>query len=176
MLSCQVEDSVPSGVDDREDRTPLCENSRHSSAERAASVAERLASPVFQSIVATRSGALFSIQDPMATEPGHYFVNPMWLPEQRLRDAWLHLVGEAADCATDLGSLEKRLGIGRSAILKATNRLMSCGSVCRIRIRYYPGRRFVWLYVLVPSKSEDIARIVTASAWGAQQNRPGLAQ
>jgi hypothetical protein len=65
-------------------------------------------------------------------------------------DALFDLAGTSPDSAVDMHSLQERLELQRPTILNVVGQLILEGLLLKTEIAYYPGRRSVTLYVLVP--------------------------
>jgi hypothetical protein len=97
-----------------------------------------------------RQGALFSLGAVAPSDRGRYSLSIQQRSALAFLDAFFDLAGTSPDSAVDMQSLQERLELQRPTILNAVGQLISAGMLLKTEIAYYPGRRSVTLYVLVP--------------------------
>jgi hypothetical protein len=110
-----------------------------------------LTGPEGQRLAKERRGALFSLG---AVAPGDRARYAMPLQQRSalaFLDALFDLAGASPDSAVDMQTLQGALGLQRPTILNVVSQLIAAGLLLKTDIAYYPGRRSVTLYVLVPS-------------------------
>jgi Replication initiator protein A len=115
-----------------------------------------LKGPEGQALTGTRSGALFSLGAAAPNDRSRYSLPTQQRSTLAFFDALFDLAGASADSAVDMRTLQERLGLQRPTILSAVRQLISAGLLLKTDIAYYPGRRSVTLYVLVPSDEVPI--------------------
>lgn len=103
-----------------------------------------------QALAKTRSGALFSLGAVAPGDRGRYVLPIQQRSALAFLDAFFDLAGNSADSAVDMRSFQECLGLQRPTILRVVGQLISAGVILKTEIAYYPGRRSVTLYVLVP--------------------------
>jgi hypothetical protein len=103
-----------------------------------------------QTLAKSRRGALFSLGAVAPSSRTHYTLPLEQRSALAFLDALFDLAGNSADSAVDMQSLQERLGLQRPTILNVVGQLMTAGFLLKTEIAYYPGRRSVTLYVLVP--------------------------
>jgi hypothetical protein len=106
--------------------------------------------PEGQALAKTRRGALFSLGAVAPSDRSRYILPIQQRSALAFLDALFDLAGAASDSAVDMQSLQERMGLQRPTILNIVGQLMSASLLLKTDIAYYPGRRSVTLYVLVP--------------------------
>jgi Replication initiator protein A len=109
-----------------------------------------LAGPEGQAIAKSRRGALFSLGAVAPGDRSRYALPIQQRSALAFLDAFFDLAGTSPDSAVDMLSLQERLELQRPTILNVVGQLLSAGLLLKTDIAYYPGRRSVTLYVLVP--------------------------
>lgn len=109
-----------------------------------------LTGPEGQALAKARHGALFSLGAVAPSDRSRYTVSLQQRSALAFLDAVFDLAGGSPDSAVDMHSLEERLALQRPTILNVVGQLISAGLLLKTDIAYYPGRRSVTLYVLVP--------------------------
>lgn len=122
---------------------------------RTARAISLLTSSEGQELATTRKGALFSLGAVASSDRNRYGLPPAQRSALSFLDALFDLAGAAPDSAVDMRTLQKHLEIQRPTILNIVGQLMSAGFIVKTDIAYYPGRRAVTLYVLLPN--DDLA-------------------
>ena len=110
-----------------------------------------LTGPEGQALAKERRGALFSLGAVAPGDRARYAVPVQQRSALAFLDALFDLAGASPDSAVDMQSLEGALGLQRPTILNVVGQLIAAGILLKTDIAYYPGRRAVTLYVLVPS-------------------------
>jgi len=110
-----------------------------------------LTGPEGQALAKERRGALFSLGAVAPGDRARYAVPVQQRSVLAFLDAFFDLAGASPDSAVDMQSLEGTLGLQRPTILNAVGQLIAAGILLKTDIAYYPGRRAVTLYVLIPS-------------------------
>src|SRR5882757_9902407 len=106
--------------------------------------------PEGQALAKSRSGALFSLGAVAPSDRSRYILPIQQRSALAFFDALFDLAGGSSDSTVDMRTLLERLGLQRPTILSVVGQLISAGLVLKTDIAYYPGRRSVTLYVLVP--------------------------
>ena len=119
-----------------------------------------LTGPEGQALAKERRGALFSLGSVAPGDRARYAVPVQQRSALAFLDAFFDLAGASPDSAVDMQSLEGALGIQRPTILNVVGQLIAAGILLKTDIAYYPGRRAVSLYVLVPS--DDVPQPIDA--------------
>jgi hypothetical protein len=109
-----------------------------------------LTGPEGQAIAKSRRGALFSLGAVAPGDRSRYALPIQQRSALAFLDAFFDLAGTSPDSAVDMLSLQERLELQRPTILNVVGQLLSAGLLLKTDIAYYPGRRSVTLYVLVP--------------------------
>jgi len=109
-----------------------------------------LTGPEGRALAKKRQGALFSLGAATPSDRGRYSLSIQQRSALAFLDAFFDLAGTSPDSAVDMQSLQERLELQRPTILNAVGQLISAGMLMKTEIAYYPGRRSVTLYVLVP--------------------------
>jgi hypothetical protein len=117
---------------------------------RTARAIALLKGPEGQTLAKTRSGALFSLGAVAPSDRSRYTLPLQQRSALAFFDALFDLAGSSPDSAVDMRSLQERLGFQRPTILSVAGLLISAHLLLKTDIAYYPGRRSVTLYVLVP--------------------------
>jgi Replication initiator protein A len=103
-----------------------------------------------QALAKTRHGALFSLGAVAPSDRNRYTLPIQQRSALAFFDALFDLAGSSPDSAVDMHSLQEQLGLQRPTILSVVGQLISAGLLLKTDIAYYPGRRSVTLYVVVP--------------------------
>lgn len=109
-----------------------------------------LKGPEGQKLAKTRSGAIFSLGAVAPSDRSRYTLPIQQRSALAFFDALFDLAGGSPDSAVDMRSLQERLGLQRPTILSIVAQMISASFLLKTEIAYYPGRRSVTLYVLVP--------------------------
>jgi hypothetical protein len=109
-----------------------------------------LTGPEGRALAKSRQGALFSLGAVAPSDRGRYSLPIQQRSALAFLDAFFDLAGASQDSAVDMHSLQERLELQRPTILNVVGQLISVGLLLKTEIAYYPGRRSVTLYVLVP--------------------------
>src|SRR5271163_2360513 len=109
-----------------------------------------LSGPEGRALAKSRQGALFSLGAVAPGDRGRYSLPLQQRSALAFLDAVFDLAGGSSDSAVDMHSLQERLELQRPTILNVVGQLISTGLLLKTEIAYYPGRRSVTLYVLVP--------------------------
>src|ERR1022692_575826 len=109
-----------------------------------------LTGPEGRALAKSRQGALFSLGAVAPSDRGRYSLPIQQRSALAFLDAFFDLAGASQDSAVDMHSLQERLELQRPTILNVVGQLLSAGLLLKTDIAYYPGRRSVTLYVLVP--------------------------
>ena len=109
-----------------------------------------LTGPEGRALAKMRRGALFSLGAVAPSDRGRYSLSIQQRSALAFLDAFFDLAGASQDSAVDMQSLQERLELQRPTILNVVGQLISAGLLLKTDIAYYPGRRSVTLYVLVP--------------------------
>jgi Replication initiator protein A len=109
-----------------------------------------LRSPEGQALARFRRGALFSLGSVPPGDRARYTLPVQQRSAGAFLDALFDLAGASPDSAVDMRSLQERLELQRPTILNIAAQLTSAHLLLKTEIAYYPGRRSVTLYVLVP--------------------------
>jgi hypothetical protein len=109
-----------------------------------------LTGPEGRALAKSRQGALFSLGAVAPSDRGRYSLPIQQRSALAFLDAFFDLAGASQDSAVDMHSLQERLELQRPTILNVVGQLISAGLLLKTDIAYYPGRRSVTLYVLVP--------------------------
>jgi hypothetical protein len=104
-----------------------------------------------QALAKSRRGALFSLGSVAPSDRSRYRLPVHQRSALAFLDALFDLAGPSPDYAVDMHSLQERLELQRPTILNMVAQLIAAGLILKTDIAYYPGRRSVTLYVLVPS-------------------------
>jgi Replication initiator protein A len=118
---------------------------------RTARAISLLAGPEGQGLARLRAGALFSLGSVAPGDRSRYTLPVQQRSALAFLDAFFDLAGASPDSAVDMQALQQRLELRRPTILNAVDQLIAAGLLLKTQIAYYPGRRSVTLYVLVPS-------------------------
>src|SRR5271156_3483860 len=110
-----------------------------------------LTGPEGQALAKSRRGALFSLGAVAPSDRSRYSLPLQQRSALAFLDAVFDLAGGSPDSAVDMHSLQERLELQRPTILNVGGQLISTGLLLKTDIAYYPGRRSVTLYVLIPS-------------------------
>lgn len=117
---------------------------------RTARALALLTGPEGQGLAKSRRGALFSLGSVAPSDRGRYILPVQQRTPLAFLDALFDLAGTSPDSAVDMHSLQERLELQRPTILNVVGQLILEGLLLKTEIAYYPGRRSVTLYVLVP--------------------------
>jgi hypothetical protein len=117
---------------------------------RTARALALLTGPEGQGLAKLRRGALFSLGSVPPSDRPRYILPVQQRTALAFLDALFDLAGISPDSAVDMHSLQERLELQRPTILNVVAQLISGGLLLKTDIAYYPGRRSVTLYVLVP--------------------------
>ena len=109
-----------------------------------------LTGPEGRALAKSRQGALFSLGAVTPSDRGRYSLPIQQRSALAFLDAFFDLAGASQDSAVDMHSMQERLELQRPTILNVVGQLISAGLLLKTDIAYYPGRRSVTLYVLVP--------------------------
>ena len=109
-----------------------------------------LTGPEGRALAKSRQGALFSLGAVAPSDRGRYSLPIQQRSALAFLDAFFDLAGASQDSAVDMHSMQERLELQRPTILNVVGQLLSAGLLLKTDIAYYPGRRSVTLYVLVP--------------------------
>src|ERR1700728_3886309 len=117
---------------------------------RTARALALLTGPEGQGLAKSRRGALFSLGSVAPSDRGRYILPVQQRTPLAFLDALFDLAGTSPDSAVDMHSIQERLELRRPTILNVGGQLILEGLLLKTEIAYYPGRRSVTLYVLVP--------------------------
>ncbi len=117
---------------------------------RTARALALLTGPEGKALAKVRRGALFSLGAVAPSDRSRYSLSIQQRSALAFLDAFFDLAGASQDSAVDMQSLQERLELQRPTILNVVGQLISAGLLLKTDIAYYPGRRSVTLYVLVP--------------------------
>ena len=117
---------------------------------RTARALALLTGPEGRGLAKSRRGALFSLGSVAPSDRGRYILPVQQRTPLAFLDALFDLAGTSPDSAVDMHSLQERLELQRPTILNVVGQLILEGLLLKTEIAYYPGRRSVTLYVLVP--------------------------
>jgi hypothetical protein len=109
-----------------------------------------LTGPEGRALAKSRQGALFSLGAVAPSDRDRYSLPIQQRSALAFLDAFFDLAGASQDSAVDMHSMQERLELQRPTILNVVGQLLSAGLLLKTDIAYYPGRRSVTLYVLVP--------------------------
>src|SRR5271155_1715289 len=109
-----------------------------------------LKGPEGQALAKARRGALFSLGSVAPGDRSRYALPVQQRSALAFLDALFDLAGASPDSAIDMQTLQQQLQLQRPTILNVVGQLISAGLLLKTEIAYYPGRRSVTLYVLVP--------------------------
>jgi hypothetical protein len=140
---------------------------------RTARALTLLAGPEGQTLAKSRRGALFSLGSVAPSDRARYILPVQQRTALAFLDALFDLAGASPDSAVDMHSLQARLELQRPTILNVVGQLILDGLLLKTDIAYYPGRRSVTLYVLVPPDDVPLSdvRVPTKQA-STQLNLP----
>jgi len=110
-----------------------------------------LKGPEGQALAKARRGALFSLGSVAPGDRSRYALPVQQRSALAFLDALFDLAGASPDSAIDMQTLQQQLQLQRPTILNVVGQLISAGLLLKTEIAYYPGRRSVTLYVLIPS-------------------------
>jgi len=128
-----------------------------------------LTGPEGKALAKVRRGALFSLGAVAPSDRSRYRLSIQQRSALAFLDAFFDLASASPDSAVDMQSLQERLELQRPTILNVLGQLISAGLLLKTDIAYYPGRRSVTLYVLVPpdevpSQSDSASELPGKSA------------